>query len=66
MSRQYTINIRNLSESTDRQVTVSCVSPMEAHKSVYMKTRQSEEIRTIFDEDGNIVFDLKKGFKKAY
>lgn len=66
MSSKYVVSVRDLNEGTVREVTVAEPDPMLAHKSVFMKTNQDEEIQFMVDENGNVVFDNKKGFKKVY
>jgi|7_EtaG_2_1085326.scaffolds.fasta_scaffold58168_3 hypothetical protein len=66
MNNQYVVNIYNVAENKSREISVSGTTPMHAHKTAYMGTKKEEEVRTMLDDDGNVVFDIKKGFKKAY
>ena len=66
MNSTYVVTVRNLSENTVREVRVEGADPMQVHKQVFMKTSKDEEIQDMLDADGNLVFNIKKGFKKAY
>ena len=65
MNQTYTATIRNLVENTDREVTVLSPTPMEAHKSIYRETSMKEEISTIAETDGDVVYDTEKGFRRG-
>tara|TARA_Y100000310_G_C20314009_1_gene637552 strand:- start:28 stop:228 length:201 start_codon:yes stop_codon:yes gene_type:complete len=62
MSNTYTVNIENTLENTERQIDISSGNPMDAHKNAYMRTSRYEEIRAIYDFNGEPVYDKEKGF----
>ena len=66
MNQSYKVAIRNLSNKEDRDVVITSRDPMQAHKQVYLTTTKDEEILTIVDTDGKLVFEYKKGFRRNY
>ena len=60
---KYVVTIReNLGQTKDK--TVDASDPMMAHKQVYMTMRSDADIMTIADNDGNVVYELKSGFRR--
>ncbi len=62
MSDTYTVYIENAAENTQRELEVEDRTPMDAHKSAYMKVTRYEEIQTIKNSNGDTVFDSSNGF----
>ena len=65
MNRKYIVSVVNLARNESKEVVVDSSDPMNAHKSVYVKTKKDEEISSILDEGGKIVFDNRKGFVRS-
>ena len=62
----YTVTIKKMYESSQRDIPVSGKDPMTAHKEAYMRYMKSdEEIQSITDSDNTVVFELRKGFIKT-
>ena len=66
MNDTYTIYIENVADKVKREIKVEDTSPMDAHKTAYMKVARYEEINKITNSNGDTVFELDKGFKKQY
>ena len=62
MNETYTVCIEDSVKKSEREVSVPGDNPMIIHKDVFMKTSRYEEINTIHDSSGKIVFDRKNGF----
>lgn len=60
MKNKYTVVIK--SGKTSRQVTVESADPMEAHKDVYMRIKHTEEVDSIINSVGSVVFNSEHGF----
>lgn len=63
MSKKYTVKIRSNYEEDKREVLITEATPMLAHKRALLKSvKQFEEIHTILNENGRVVYDIKNGF----
>ena len=62
MKNKYTVVVK--SGKKTRSISVESVNPMEAHKEVYMRIKNTEEVDTITDDSGDVVFSNKQGFSE--
>jgi hypothetical protein len=64
MTKTYTVRVQVPLTNTKKDIAVTCENPMAAHRAVFFKTRQDEDIVCILDDDGNVVYDMNEGFKQ--
>ena len=62
MKNKYTVVVK--SGKKNRSVAVESNNPMEAHKTVYMRIKRTEEVDSITDDTGAVVFNIKQGFSQ--
>tara|TARA_R110002051_G_scaffold94272_1_gene164011 strand:- start:144 stop:332 length:189 start_codon:yes stop_codon:yes gene_type:complete len=62
MKNKYTVVVK--SGKNTRRISVESVNPMEAHKEVYMRIKNSEEVDSITDDTGDVVFNIRQGFSE--
>ena len=63
MCKKYIAKIKSIYDDERREVTICEDTPMLAHKRVLTKNlKQYEEIHTIVNENGKVIYDIKNGF----
>ena len=62
-NKKYVAKIRSTYDNEKREIATAGENPMNVHKQIYMKSlKPFEEIHTIVNENGRVVYDIKNGF----
>ena len=60
----YVVEVKDMYENKPRTLKVESKCPQDAHKTAFFKLiTKTEEIVSMSDSDGKVVFDVNQGFR---